>query len=68
MQRRTPMKLNKTNIAIAVAVALAIVLPWMVLGGDLGTGQAAFNYDYGGGWGEPVWVPEDLCVQFPWAC
>ena len=34
------MKPSKKQIAIAVAVALAIVLPWMIFGGDLGTSEA----------------------------
>ena len=33
-------KMSKKQLAVAVAIALTVVIPWMMFGGDLGTGNA----------------------------
>ena len=32
--------MNKKKISLAVLVSLSLVVPWMILDGDLGTGEA----------------------------
>ena len=46
-------KMGKKQIATAVAIALAVVIPWMVFGGDLGTAIAQMRVfdDPNGVWG-----------------
>ena len=39
------MKSKKVTIVLAVGVALAVLIPWLILGGDLGEGQAAGSVD-----------------------
>ena len=42
------MKLKTKNILVALAVALAVILPFMLFGGDLQTGNAAGGWAYYG--------------------
>ena len=59
------MKLSKKKIALAVAVAMAIVLPFMLFGGDTQTGSATTFANYGHGHGGVMGVP---IVPDPWHC
>ena len=63
------MKLSKKKIALAVAVAMAIVLPFMLLGGDTRTGNASTIPNYGWGYGQvPSAPPSWFCQYLPWTC
>ena len=49
--------MDRKKIAIAVAFACAIVIPWMIFGGDLGTGSA--DPRWGNPWDCSTWSELD---------
>ena len=63
--------MDKKKVTIAVAVAAVVTIAAMSLYSDLKTGEAAGDYQQSmddGGWGSPVWVPEDQSWWDTWLC
>ena len=63
--------MNIKKIFIAVCFSVVIILPWMAFTGDVRNSQAAGDYQQSmddGGWGSPVWVPEDQSWWDTWLC
>ena len=58
--------MNTNKILIGIAISLVILIPWMIFGGDLGTGEATTFTNYG--YGTDVALDPWHCRYFNWGC